>query len=252
MSRKMYEILRTTRGGRTEIFALPENDYPKMYEIAAAEFDAIEKSNGADISANDIRFDIVEIEDGMAQKVVNSVTSDMNENEPAFSFKPYDALVREKLEKLMEEGADWASGLKKDGNSFSFEGDLGEFMEEASERISEEIGDIRGNRQVETALIEVMNVDLSITGYSFDDDPVVLNEDTFLSLLDDGMAYLKDEVIPLYTDKIIENPSEGLALAVSDFLSNESPLQLDGRYLPWDEMLRLGKDLDGMKKEDAE
>ena len=80
--------------------------------------------------------------------------------------------------------------------------------------------------------------------YTLRDEPFTLNEKTFMELYDEGMEYFNDEVLPLYTDTIINDPIEGIQLAFGDFLTNNSPLQdEDGEYISWDEALELGKSL---------
>lgn len=78
--------------------------------------------------------------------------------------------------------------------------------------------------------------------YKLYDEPFVLNKSTFMNLYNDAMTDMM-EVIDLYTDVICEDPLTGLNLAITDFLSNDSPLMSDGEYLSYDEMLKLGKEL---------
>ena len=81
--------------------------------------------------------------------------------------------------------------------------------------------------------------------YKLYDEPFVLNKSSFMGLYDEAITYM-GEVIDLYTDVICEDPLTGLNLAITDFLSNDSPLMADGEYLNYDEMLKLGKELFGL------
>lgn len=75
--------------------------------------------------------------------------------------------------------------------------------------------------------------------YKLYDDDFCLTEENWLTLEDDAMHYLYAEIIPQYTDVITEDPLTGLIFAVTDFLKNESPLQKEGEYLSYDELLKL-------------
>lgn len=80
--------------------------------------------------------------------------------------------------------------------------------------------------------------------YTRNDEPFTLDDKMFMDLYDEGMDYFHDEVLPLYTDTVINNPMEGIRLAFSDFLSNDSPLQNEsGRYLSWEDAIALGREL---------
>ena len=80
--------------------------------------------------------------------------------------------------------------------------------------------------------------------YTLRDEPFTLNDTTYQALYDDGLDYFQTDVLPLYTDTIINDPMEGIQLAFGDFLSNDSPLQdEDGEYLSWDDALALGKEI---------
>ena len=82
---------------------------------------------------------------------------------------------------------------------------------------------------------------MNLTRY---DEPFILSSETFQEIYDEGMEYFYQEVLGLYTDTIINDPMEGIQLAFSDFLSNDSPLQNEnGEYLSWDEALALGKEI---------
>ena len=73
-------------------------------------------------------------------------------------------------------------------------------------------------------------------------EPFALTESSFMELYDKGMDYFHDEVLALYTDTIINDPMEGIQLAFSDFLSNDSPIQDEtGEYLSWEDALKLGQ-----------
>ena len=64
-------------------------------------------------------------------------------------------------------------------------------------------------------------------------------------VFDDAMRYFAEEVAPLYDDLISKDPYEGLCTAISDFLSNDSCVQVDNvGYLSWEEALK------GMNAED--
>ena len=58
------------------------------------------------------------------------------------------------------------------------------------------------------------------------------------SIFTDGMRYFSDEVLPLYADKIAEDPLEGIRIAATDFLSNDSSIQVNGECISWEEALR--------------
>ena len=80
--------------------------------------------------------------------------------------------------------------------------------------------------------------------YTLYGKPFILEERNFMALYDEGMGYFNDEVLPLYTDTIINDPMEGIQLAFGDFLSNDSPLQdEDGEYISWDDAIALGKEI---------
>lgn len=80
--------------------------------------------------------------------------------------------------------------------------------------------------------------------YTRNDEPFELNDTNYQDLYDEGMAYFHDEVLPLYTDTVISDPMEGIRLAFSDFLTNDSPLQDEsGRYLSWEDAIALGREL---------
>lgn len=80
--------------------------------------------------------------------------------------------------------------------------------------------------------------------YTRSGEPFTLDDNSFMDLYDEGMDYFHDEVLPLYTDTVINDPMEGIRLAFSDFLSNDSPLQNEsGRYLPWEDAIALGREL---------
>ena len=64
-------------------------------------------------------------------------------------------------------------------------------------------------------------------------------------VFDDAMRYFAEEVAPLYDDLISKDPYEGLCMAISDFLTNDSCVQVDNvGYLSWEEALK------GMNAED--
>ena len=64
-------------------------------------------------------------------------------------------------------------------------------------------------------------------------------------VFDDAMRYFAEEVAPLYDDLIAKDPYEGLCTAISDFLTNDSCVQVDNvGYLSWEEALK------GMQAED--
>ncbi len=80
--------------------------------------------------------------------------------------------------------------------------------------------------------------------YSRDDKPFILTDKSFMALYDEGIDYFNTDVLPLYTDVVINDPAEGIQYAWSDFLSNDSPIQdEEGEYISWDEALQLGKEL---------
>lgn len=59
-----------------------------------------------------------------------------------------------------------------------------------------------------------------------------------INLLEVGVEYLCNEVIPLYTDEILADPRTGLINAIDDFLSNESPVKTDKDYITWGDALK--------------
>ena len=63
-------------------------------------------------------------------------------------------------------------------------------------------------------------------------------------VFDDAMRYFGEEVAPLYDDLIAKDPYTGLCTAISDFLTNDSCVQVNGEYLSWEEALK------GMQAED--
>ena len=78
--------------------------------------------------------------------------------------------------------------------------------------------------------------------YTRYNEPFELTDESFMELYDEGMDYFHDEVLALYTDTIINDPMEGIQLAFSDFLSNDSPIQDEtGEYLSWEDALKLGQ-----------
>lgn len=80
--------------------------------------------------------------------------------------------------------------------------------------------------------------------YTRNDEPFTLDDKTFMDLYDEGIDYFNTDVLPLYTDTVINDPMEGIRLAFSDFLTNDSPLQDEsGRYLPWEDAIALGRQL---------
>lgn len=80
--------------------------------------------------------------------------------------------------------------------------------------------------------------------YTLRGEPFRLNEKNFMDIYDEGMDYFNDEVLPLYTDTIINDPIEGIQLAFGDFLTNDSPLQdEEGEYISWDDAIALGKEI---------
>lgn len=78
--------------------------------------------------------------------------------------------------------------------------------------------------------------------YTLNDNPFTLTEESFLSLYEDGMDYFHSEVLPLYTDVVLDDPVKGIIAAFSDFLSNESPLQEDGEFVKWEDVIALGRE----------
>lgn len=80
--------------------------------------------------------------------------------------------------------------------------------------------------------------------YSRDEKPFILTDKSFMALYDEGIDYFTEEVLPLYTDVVINDPAEGIQYAWSDFLGNDSPIQdEDGEYISWEEAIQLGKEL---------
>lgn len=76
------------------------------------------------------------------------------------------------------------------------------------------------------------------------DKPFILTEKSFMDLYEEGMDHFHDEVLPDYTDVVIDDPMEGIRLAFDDFLSNDSPLQDEsGEYLSWGKAIELGKEM---------
>lgn len=64
-------------------------------------------------------------------------------------------------------------------------------------------------------------------------------------VFEDAMRYFAEEVVPLYDDLIAKDPYDGLCMAISDFLTNDSCVQVDNvGYLSWEEALK------GMQAED--
>ena len=89
--------------------------------------------------------------------------------------------------------------------------------------------------------------------YTRNDEPFTLDDANYMDLYDEGMAYFHDEVLPLYTDTVINNPMEGIRLAFSDFLTNDSPLQDEsGEYISWDEAIALGREIYDLSHLDSE
>lgn len=77
--------------------------------------------------------------------------------------------------------------------------------------------------------------------YRLYDEEIKLDDKLFESIMEDGYEYLKNEVLPEYSDVITEDPLTGITLAVTDFLSNDSPVEgEDGEFLSWNEFLKLG------------
>ena len=77
--------------------------------------------------------------------------------------------------------------------------------------------------------------------YRLYDEEITLDDKLFESIIEDGYEYLKNEELPEYSDVITEDPLTGITLAVTDFLSNDSPLEGDdGEFLSWNEFLKLG------------
>ena len=63
-------------------------------------------------------------------------------------------------------------------------------------------------------------------------------------VFDDAMRYFAEEVAPLYDDLISKDPYKGLCTAISDFLTNDSCIEVNGCFLSWEEALK------GMHAED--
>ena len=80
--------------------------------------------------------------------------------------------------------------------------------------------------------------------YTRNDEPFTLDDANYQALYDEGIDYFNTDVLPLYTDTVINDPMEGIRLAFSNFLTNDSPLQDEsGRYLPWEDAIALGREL---------
>lgn len=79
--------------------------------------------------------------------------------------------------------------------------------------------------------------------YTLNDEPFTLTEESFLSLYEDGMDYFHSEVLPLYTDVVLDDPVKGIIAAFTDFLSNESPLQENGEFVKWEDVIALGREI---------
>lgn len=74
-------------------------------------------------------------------------------------------------------------------------------------------------------------------------EPYPLNDESYMALYDEAMEYFADEVLPLYTDVVVNDPEEGFHLALTDMLSNDSNYERDGEILTWREALALGKEI---------